>query len=146
MVAPHESEINLDAYARLFVALDGAGPRRDEVLAANGLEEDRWQAIDDAWQARLSAAMDAVTDQDPVPAFIDEYSRAMERARLAGPQPVPFEVYVAATRALRTSADPTVALQQLGMTLADYARANAYWLRRMIDDDDLAQRFQQDVG
>lgn len=40
MVAPHEAEINLDAYARLLVALSRAGERRATVLAAHSLDED----------------------------------------------------------------------------------------------------------
>jgi hypothetical protein len=60
MVDPRAAEINLDAYARLTVALARAGAKRDAVLAAHGLDEGGWQAIDDAWQERFVDATRAV--------------------------------------------------------------------------------------
>ena len=143
MVAPHETEINLDAYARLFVALSRAGTRRDEVLATHGLDETRWQAIDDGWQARLSDAVDQGTDEVPVAPFLAEFSRAMDRAQSDDSQPISFEKYVEATRIVRLGGDVTRTLRQLGLTAEEYVRGNRFWMQRMAKDDELSARFQR---
>ncbi len=146
MVAPHEAEINLDAYARLTVALGRAGAARHSVLAAHGLDEARWEAIDDAWQARLSEAMDQITEDQPVPPFLEQFSRAMDRAQSDDTQVLSFERYVEGTLALRAGGDVSRALERLGLTMDEYLHAHRYWMRRMASDDELAARFQRALG
>jgi hypothetical protein len=145
MVAPHESEINLDAYARLTVALARAGEDRPSVLAAHGLDEERWQAIDDRWQARLSDAMDQGTDEEPVAPLLQEFSRAMDRAQSDDAPVVSLERLAEATRVLNEAADIPEALKRLGLTLDDFMRAHRYWLQRMAKDEDLAEAFRRAV-
>lgn len=146
MVAPHEAEINLDAYARLTVALARAGEKRDAVLAAHGLDEDRWQAIDDLWQARLSDAMDQGTDERPIPPFLEAFSRAMDRAQSDDSMVIPLERFAEATRAVRRGVEVTRTLERLGLTPDDYVRASHYWMQRMAQDDELAETFRRAVG
>jgi hypothetical protein len=143
MVAPHEAEINLDAYARLTVALGRAGDNRGAVLAAHGLDEARWEAIDDLWQARLSDAMDEITEDQPVPPFLAQFSRAMDRAQSDDTQVLSFERYAEVTRAVRQGGDVPRALQRLGVSTDEYLHANRYWMQRMADDDELSERFQR---
>jgi len=145
MVTPHEAEINLDAYARLAVALSRAGARRDAVLAAHRLDETRWQAIDDLWQARLSDALDEVDDEG-VPAFVAEFERAMERARSDDVQVMPFERFVEATRAARAGGELGRTLARLGVAIDDYLRANRHYTQAMTEDDALAERFRRALG
>jgi hypothetical protein len=61
---------DLEAYAALAVAL--ADPRGDRaaLLAAHGLDEEAWEAIDDAWQARVSEAGAEGDLAEGVPPFI----------------------------------------------------------------------------
>jgi hypothetical protein len=146
MVAPHEAEINLDAYARLAVALARAGPDRATVLEAHGLDEGRWQAIDDLWQARLSDAMDQITDAAPVPPFIEQFSRAMDRAQSDDSQVIAFERYAEATRAVRRGGEVAKSHARLGLTTDEYLRANRYWVQRMAEDDELAAAFRRTVA
>jgi hypothetical protein len=146
MVASHDAEINLDAYARLTVALGRAGARRDEALAAHGLDEARWQAIDDAWQARLSEALEIVGDDATVPPLIDAYSRAMERAQSAESSIMTFERFVQATRAARSGGELAKSLERLGVTIDDYLRANRHYTLAMTEDDALAERFRRSLG
>ncbi|HEY2512404.1 MAG TPA: hypothetical protein VGI39_16165 [Polyangiaceae bacterium] len=146
MVAPHETEINLDAYARLYVALSRAGARREEVLTAHGLDEARWQTIDDGWQARLSDALDQGTDEVPIPPFLAEFSRAMDRAQSDDSQPISFEKFVEATRIVRRGGDLTKTLLTLGLTTEEYVRGNRFWMQRMAKDDELSARFQGALG
>jgi hypothetical protein len=146
MVTSHDAEINLDAYARLTVALGRAGPRRDDLLAANGLDEDRWQIIDDAWQAKLSEALEQLGDDIAVPPLVEAYSRAMERAQTADSQIMSFERFVQATRAARAGGDLARSLERLGVTIDDYLRANRHYTLAMTEDDALAVRFQRSLG
>jgi hypothetical protein len=146
MVAPHEAEINLDAYARITVALGRAGDRRAAVLAAHGLDEARWQAIDDAWQARLSDAMDQTSDEVPVPPFLAQFSHAMDRAQSDDTQVLGFERFVEATRVVRRGGDVGRALERLGVAMDEYLHANRHWMQRMAQDEELAGRFRRGVG
>jgi hypothetical protein len=146
MVAPHEAEINLDAYARLTVALARAGAKRAEVLAAHGLDEGRWAAIDGLWQARLSDAMEQGTDEVPIPPFLEQYSRAMDHAQRDDSQVISLERFVEATRAFRDGADVKAALERLGLTYDDYLRANHHWMQRMGEDEEIAEAFRRALG
>jgi hypothetical protein len=146
MVAPHETEINLDAYARLTVALGRAGDKRDAVLAAHGLDETRWQAIDDAWQMRLSEAMDQISDEVPVPPFLEQFSHAMDRAQSDDTQVMTLERFVEATRVVRRGGDVGRGLERLGLTMDEYLHANRHWMQEMAKDDELAVSFRQALG
>jgi hypothetical protein len=145
VTTPHETESDLDAYARLSAVLGRAGVRRDEVLRAHGLDETRWQDIDDLWQARLSDAVDAATETDEggVPAFLAEYARAMERAQSDDSQVMGFERFVEATRAARAGGPEfTRVLERLGVVVDDYLRASRHYTQAMTADDSLAERFR----
>jgi hypothetical protein len=146
MVAPHEAEINLDAYARLTVALGRAGAGRDGVLAAHGLDEDRWQQIEDSWHARLSDAMDQTSDEVPVPPLLDQFARAMDRAQSDDSQVMSLERFAEATRAVRRGGDVGKALERLGLTVDAYLQANHHFMQRMTKDEDLAAAFRRAVG
>jgi hypothetical protein len=146
MVVPHESEIDLDAYARLTVALARAGAKREAVLDAHGLDEARWQQIDDAWQERLSEAMDQATDDVPVPPFLEQFSHAMDRAQGDDTAIMTLDEFVAATRVARAGGDVGEKLERLGLTMDDYLRANRYFMQKMAKDDELAARFQLALG
>lgn len=146
MVAPHEAEINLDTYARITVALGRAGQGRDAVLAAHGLDEARWQAIDDVWQARLSEAMDQTSDEVPVPPFLEQFSRAMDRAQSDDSLVMTLERFVEATRVVKRGGDVGKALEHLGLTVDAYLQANRHFMQRMAKDDELAAAFRKALG
>jgi hypothetical protein len=146
MVAPHEAEINLDAYARLTVALARAGAKRAEVLAAHHLDESRWASIDGLWQARLSDAMEEGTDAVPIPPFLEQYSRAMDRAQSDDSLVISLERFAEATRAVRLGGDVTTALERLGLTYDEFLRGNHYWMQRMAQDEALAETFRLALG
>lgn len=147
MVTPHEAEINLDAYARLAVGLGCAGSRRDALLASHGLDESRWQAIDDLWQTRLSDALDAIEDDEAtVPPLVAAYARAMECAQSGESQVMAFARFVEATRVARAGGELGNALERLGVTIDDYLRANRHYTQAMMEDDALAERFRRALG
>jgi hypothetical protein len=142
MTARPEAELDVTAYAALAAALAEPGCRREAVLAARGLDEAAWAGIDDAWQARLSAAMEEETDG--IPPLVAAYAEAFAAAqREAGGQGLPLERFAEATREIQRHGDPTTTLARLGIPLAAYLQANAHWTRRIVEDRALAERFRR---
>jgi hypothetical protein len=134
-------ENDVEAYAALSAAL--ADPRADRgaLLAARGLDEDAWDAIDDAWLARLSAADD---NDDGVPPLVAAHAEAFARAQRArAGEVLPFERFAAAARQLARGTDLATALERLDLTLDAYLAAQAHWTREMLADDALAARFRK---
>src|SRR5262249_55900028 len=112
-----------------------------------GLDETSWGAIDREFQDRMSRALDE--DSDGVPAIIARYAEAFERARRALRQDreiLSIERFGDATREIRRLGDPMAALGALGISLADFLRANEHWTRRMLEDPALLQRFLARLG
>jgi hypothetical protein len=133
---------DLEAYATLAAEL--ADPRVDRraVLAARGLDEDAWEALDDAWQARLEAA-DAA-DDDGVPPLIAAHAEAFARAQRARVGEIlPFERFVAAARELRRGGDLASTLRRLELTLDTYLAAQGHWTARLLEDEELSARFDR---
>jgi hypothetical protein len=129
------------AYAAIAGELGGGGRPRAAVLADHGLDEASWTALDDAWQARLSAAIDQA--DDGVPPLVAAYTEALTQALQRGePGVLSLERYAETTRALeRSGGDVAAALSKQGVTLAQFLKANAHWARRMVEDPAVAQRF-----
>jgi glyoxylase-like metal-dependent hydrolase (beta-lactamase superfamily II) len=137
-------EGDVRAYATLAARLARDPARRAELLAAHGLDEDRWEALDDAWQARLDRAADS--DEDGVPALVAAHAEAFADAqRGAGADVLPFERYVEAARELRRGHDMTTALKRLSVTFDQLMRAQRHWTAAMLSDPALAARFQRAV-
>jgi hypothetical protein len=123
-----------------------ADPRGDRaaLLAAHGLDEEAWEAIDDAWQARLSEAGAEGDLAQGVPPLIAAYAEAFARAQRARAQhEVSFERFVEAARAMARGTDMATVLERLGLTLEDLLRAQQRWTAAMLADDALAERFRR---
>ncbi|MFT3770312.1 MAG: hypothetical protein QM820_33205 [Minicystis sp.] len=135
---------DLDAYATLSAELVDPRVDRAAVLAARGLDEDAWDAIDDAWQTRLSEADDAHGDADGVPPLVAAHAEAFARAQRARVREVlPFERFVKAARELRRGGDLQSTLKRLELTLDTYLAAQAHWTARLLEDEELAARFDR---
>src|SRR5439155_19594032 len=117
---------------------------RAEVLARHGLDEDRWTAIDDHWQDRLSEAMDE--EGDGVAQLISDYAAAYEAAQRGLAPRITIEQFARVTRLFSASGDVRAALVKVGVTLADYVRASEHWSRRMAEDPELEERFHRALG
>lgn len=134
---------DVEIYASITAALADGGRDREAVLAENGLDEESWAALDRYWQDQLSAALDE--EVDGVPPLIAAYAAAFERARAAareGEKILSIEKFADATREIQRRGDPVAALSHVGVSLADFLRANEHWTRKMIGDPDLLQRFR----
>jgi hypothetical protein len=131
---------DLDAYATLAARLADQGADRGALLAQHGLDEDGWEALDDAWQARIFAPEE--DGDDGIPPLIAAYSDAFARAQRArSGREVTFERFVDATLALREGTEMTVVLARLGVTLDEFLAAQMHWTEAMLADDELAARF-----
>lgn len=134
------------AYAGLAVRLAEPDADRTELLATQGLDEDSWDEIDDAWQARLSEAVDAMGDVDTVPPLVQEHAEAFAKAqaeRVSGGAPLTFERFIEVTVEIQRGHDIQHVLKRNGTTLHDYLRAEHHWLKQMMDDAALQTRFHR---
>ena len=139
-------EIDVTAYAAIAAALSDPGCVRDRVLAGHGLDEERWAEVEEAWQERLSRAMDEEAEGG-VPPLVAAYADAFARAkRQTGGALLSLERFAEATREIQKHGDPAAALGRLGIPLASFLEANEHWTRRMIADPALAQRFRRALG
>ena len=119
---------------------------RDAILAERGFTEDDWEQIDDAWQERLSEAVDAMGDADAVPPLVQEHSEAFAKAqaeRVSPGAPLDLERFIAITLDIQRGHEVQYALKRNGTTLHDYLRAEQHWLKRMMDDAALQARFHE---
>lgn len=134
------------AYATLAVRLSEPDADRAAILAEHGLDEDGWDELDDAWQARLSAAVDEVGEDDSVPMLVKEHADAFaaaQAARVSPGPPLTFERFIEVTHDIQRGHDIQHVLKRNGTTLHDYLRAQQHWLKVMMDDADLQSRFHR---
>jgi hypothetical protein len=130
----------MEGYAGVMAELAAAGDARADVLARHGLDEASWDALDEAFQAELSAAMAAPDDE--VPAVLSAYAAAYEAAQRALGPTLSIERFAEVTRLVSASGDVRAALARVGVTLAEYVRATEHWPRRMAEDDAIERRFR----
>jgi hypothetical protein len=133
-------DLDIEGYARVMAELSAAGPARAEVLARNGLDEDRWDALDAHFQARLSEALDE--DGDGVSALIAAHASAYEAAQRALMAPISLEQFAQVTRLLHAAGDVRAALAKVGVALSDYVRASEHWSPQLANDPELERRFE----
>lgn len=133
-------ELDVTAYATLMAELAASADDRAEVLARHGLDERAWDAIDAAWQERLSAALD--DDGDGVPEIISRYAAAYEAAQRASGPLISLEQFARVTRLLQASGDVRAALARAGVTMAAYVRGSEHWSGRIAGDPELERRFE----
>jgi hypothetical protein len=136
-----KQRLSLEAYAELRARLARDETGRDALLAEHGLDEDAWDALDDAWQAELSRSLEA--ESDDLPAEVIAYADAFARAQRDAPgRLLSIELFAACTRALRGARDPKRALEKQGVTLGEYLKANQHWSPQLAKDAALAARFR----
>jgi len=137
----------IEEYAEISAALAEPDVDREAVLAARGLDEAAFAEIDRACQDALSRAMEA--DDDGVPPLLAAYAEAFGRARArlaADAGVISIERFGDATREISRRGDPVPTLGRLGISLADFLRANEHWTRRMLEDPALLARFRARLG
>jgi hypothetical protein len=134
-------DLTIEAYAALMAELAAAGDARAEVLARHGLDEPRWAAIDDTWQAQLSEAL--AEEGDGVAELVSRYAAAYKAAQESLGAPITVEQFAQVSRRFQTSGDLHAALAKTGVSLADYVRAAEHWSRLLATDPDVERRFDE---
>lgn len=133
--------LTIEAYAALMAELAAAGDARADVLARHGFDEAGWAAVDDAWQARLSEALDE--EGDGVAELVSRYAAAYQAAQQALGAPISLEQYARVTRRFQASGDLQAALAKTGVSLADYVRGTEHWSRQLATEPDVERRFDE---
>lgn len=140
-------------FAILCARLSEPEADREAILAENGLDEDAWEALDEAWQAQLSAEEDAAADDAGVPPLVLVYAEAFaaEQARLqatrAASRPVlAFEAFVKITQEMQRGDDPANLMKRHRLAVADFIAAERHWMKQMMNDAALWERFHAAVG
>jgi hypothetical protein len=136
---------DVEAYATLAARLADPSADRAALLAEHGLDEAGWEALDDAWQARLEEADEDDGEEEVgvpplVAAFAETFAR-VQRARAKSE--LSFERFVEAARAMKRGPDVATVLSRLEMTLEDYLSAQQRWTAAMLEDEELMARFQR---
>ncbi|AKT37023.1 hypothetical protein [Chondromyces crocatus] len=132
---------DVKAYAALAVALASPSANRAAILSAHGLDEAGWEALDDAWQARI--AEEDEEDEAGIPRLMAAYADAFVQAQRARAKTVlSFERFIEVARVLQRTDDAPKALARMGLTLADVMASQHHWTARMMEDDALATQFR----
>lgn len=142
-------QVDVRAYAKLSVRLAEPGADRDAILAEVGLDEESWEQLDDAWQARLSEATELIGDEESVPPLVKEHADAFAEAQAERASLVPtlsFDRFIEVTLEIQRGQEPQHVLKRTGTTLHDYLRAQQHWLKEMMSDPVKAARFERAVG
>lgn len=134
--------MELEVYARIMVELAAAEGERASVLARHGLDEDSWHQIDDAFQDRLSEAMDTY-DGDGVPELVARYAKAYEDAQREGGPVMSIETFARVMKILEATSDLRAALARSGTTLSEYVRATEHYSRRFAHEPELAEAYEE---
>lgn len=129
---------SVEDYARFKARLDRGETPREAVLAAAGLDEEEWEALDERWQLTLSEAMAADEPGEALTRFSIAYAAA--QGELA--TPITLEQLAQATRLIGVHGDLGVVLDGLGLKLADYLHGQQHWMKRMTLDPGMAARFE----
>jgi hypothetical protein len=139
-------DLDVVAYARLSATLAQPDVNREALLAEHGLDEDGWQAIEDAWMERLARAENAHGDRDGVPPLVLAHANAFATAQreLAGDL-LAFERYVEITRALQRGRDIAAVLERFSIDLATYLNSHQHWTLKLATDPGLAEAFQRGI-
>jgi hypothetical protein len=136
---------DIEAYAELSALLADPKVDRAALLETYGLDENRWDALDDTWQARISAAEDA--NPNGMSSLLAKYAEGFARARRARSRDpiLTFDRFLEVVRALRHGGDVGATLQRLGTTLPSLLASQQHWMEQLLKDDELAERFRRAV-
>lgn len=137
------------AYAALSARLAEPDADRAALLAEHGLDEDGWDELDDVWQARLGEAEDAMGDEQSVPPLVKEHAEAFaqaQAARVSPGAPLSIERFIEITLDIQRGQDIQHVLKRNATTLHDYLRAQQHWLKKMMEDAQLAAKFERAMG
>ncbi len=94
----------------------------------------------------MQALLDVeAAEGEDVPDAVRRFSSAFEAALgEAATAELPFEAYRALTHRFRRGEDAAALAQSGQLDLGRYLRAHRFWVRRMLEDDTLRRRFEEE--
>lgn len=135
---------DVEVYAALAARLADPGADRAALLAEHGLDEAGWEALDDAWQARIEEADEDDGEEVGVPPLVAAFAETFARVqRGRAKSELSFERFLEAARAMKRGTDMATVLSRLDLTLEDYLSAQQRWTAAMLEDDELMAQFQR---
>jgi hypothetical protein len=140
-----EKGLGVEAYATILATLARPDADRERILATHGLTEEEWDAIDEEWQTKLSEATAAdLGENEVIPPLVADFAQAFAKAQAAqaGGGVLSFEKYVEAARAL-SQPEPMAALQAVGVTFAQFVKAQQHWLQAISEDEALREKLER---
>ncbi|MBX3184463.1 MAG: hypothetical protein KIT72_02315 [Polyangiaceae bacterium] len=142
-MAAMRQQLDLATYARLLATFAHDPTTREPLLAAQGLTEDDWLAIDEHWQDALDAEGEEEEVEGHVAPLLIAFDRAFSEAQqqLAG-APLDLNRYLEVLQRLRAGHDLTQALAEAGIGLSRYLVSHAHWARRAQEDEAVREALQ----
>lgn len=155
-LAPVEG-VALEQWAQLQAKLAG-GAEPTPLIAAAGIDAARWAQVSAEWNRRMSTS--GVVAAAYAKAFtqtaVGPYGAAAAQATTAGyggdpgPAPVPFELFVEVTEALRAAGkrgqDTTATLAAFNLRPIDWSNIGAYWNRAIAQQATKYHRLYDELG
>jgi hypothetical protein len=135
-----ETMISLQSYAAVLAGL-GAGLRLGRALARAEVPASSWEQASEHWQARIDES--AASDLELLVAFDGALSTARRRFEpTVEPITSDPQAWAQFRRHFVTAVDPTGFLAARDLSLGAYARLEADWTTRALDDTALAATLQ----
>jgi hypothetical protein len=130
----------LEIYGAIAADL-ARGRDRGEALAAHGLDEERFDALEERALAAMAADDDA---QDGIPEPIAQFDAALRVAHAPEPHDVPsLEDFVRALMVAQEGGKVHERLAERGLSLELLLRGSGYYTPKLVSDPELARRFQE---
>lgn len=132
--------VDFPTYVRISAILAENKAPRAGVLAANGLDEVRWAFVEQGFLLRVATA--ALRGD---PSLASELDRLYVEAQDAlGPtDPIrPLDRYAELVARMESGEPPPQVLASDGLSLADWARLQRAWTRRLAQDAEMTSKFR----
>jgi hypothetical protein len=132
--------IDFPTYARVSAILAEKRAPRANVLAANGLDEVRWAFVEQGFMLRIAtAAMRG--DMGPMNELDRMYVEAQDALGDTDPTR-PLDRYADLTARMESGEPAAQVLASDGLSLADWARLQRAWTRRLAQDAEMTSTFR----
>lgn len=126
--------VTLETFTKAAVAMHGAPPETWDAIAERfGIPAGRYQAIGEAWTARMG------TDMALVNRYNELYQAAMVEAGITAPE-ITMEQYV---DLIKTGGPTPENLARYGLDMQQFSMVSHRWTQAMGADVGLAQKFAQ---
>jgi hypothetical protein len=135
---------DLPRYTQVSARLAEGKEPREGVLASEKLTERGWAHVELTWMLRIASALLA-GDQTLALEFDRLYVEAQDSLGPTEPT-LPLDKYAVLVAQLEGGREPMEAFAEHGLSLADAARLQRAWTRRLAHDPAMNETFREMVG